>query len=189
MSRLKICGLFREEDIDAANEAMPDYIGFVFAQTSRRYVLPRQAERLRARLAPGIVPVGVFVNAPTAEIVALYRAGVIALAQLHGGEPEQAIARLPLPVIKAIQVHESRQTQAPFLLLDSGAGSGKPFDWARIGAMEKPWFLAGGIALDNIDAALALQPYGVDVSSGAETNRQKDRAKMIALAKKVRNTL
>ena len=83
--KIKICGLFRSEDIDYVNEARPDYVGFVFAE-SRRQVSPEQAANLRSRLANGIVPVGVFVNAPAANIAALYRDGVISIAQLHGAE-------------------------------------------------------------------------------------------------------
>jgi len=183
--KLKICGLSREEDIDAANEAMPDYIGFVFAESKRR-ISPAWAMHLRARLREGIVPVGVFVNAPADDIIALYDAGVIEIAQLHGGEGEDYIARLPMPAIKAVKVHESRRTRADYLLLDSGAGSGKAFDWAQIGQIDRPWFLAGGISLENISKALEFRPYAIDVSSGAETDGLKDRAKIIALSEKVR---
>ena len=185
MSKIKICGLFREEDIDAANEAMPDYIGFVFAESKRR-VTPDQAEILRARLNPGIIPVGVFVNAPIEDILVLYHAGVIEIAQLHGGENEAYIARLPMPVIQAIQPHENRETRAAYLMLDSGAGSGKAFDWRSIGHIDRRWFLAGGISLQNIEEALNHRPYAIDVSSGAETGGLKNRAKMIALTEKVR---
>jgi len=183
--KIKICGLSRKEDIAAANEARPDYIGFVFAESKRRVTFSRAAA-LRERLAPGITPVGVFVNAPTNEIIALYRAGVIEIAQLHGGEGEAYIAELPMPVIKAIKVHESRETCADYLLLDSGKGSGRAFDWAQIGRIERPYFLAGGISLENMEEAMRYKPYAIDVSSGAETGGLKDRAKIIALTEKVR---
>ena len=111
---------------------------------------------------------------------------MIEIAQLHGGEDEAYIARLPMPLIKAIKPHESRQTRADYLLLDSGAGSGRPFDWTQIGKIERPYFLAGGISLENIEEALKHRPYAIDVSSGAETNGLKDRAKIIALTEKVR---
>ena len=101
--KIKICGLFRSEDIDYVNEACPDYAGFVFAE-SRRKVSPEKAEGLRQKLKPGITPVGVFVNAPIAEIAALYRNGIIEIAQLHGAENEEYIKRLKeecnIPVIK-----------------------------------------------------------------------------------------
>jgi phosphoribosylanthranilate isomerase len=208
MPKLKICGLFREEDIDAANEARPDYIGFVFAK-SRRQVTPAAAEKLRARLDDGIIPVGVFVDAPVEEAAAIYRAGIIAIAQLHGAEDSDYIARLKeqcpaLPVIKSAALRgnageRGRASPAPpadgadFLLLDNAAaGSGKRFDWSLLEdggyftRIKTPCFIAGGIDADNITEALRFRPFGIDVSSGAETGGLKDRAKMIRLTEKVR---
>ena len=197
--KIKICGLFREQDIDYVNEARPDYCGFVFAQ-SRRQVSPGQAARLKRRLAQGIAAVGVFVNAPIKNIVSLYHDGVISLAQLHGSEDEAYIARLkeesgdaPIPVIKAIKSEEIKRempitTSADYCLFDSGAGSGKAFDWGLLDSLEieKPWFLAGGISMDNIERALALNPFAVDISGGAETNGVKDREKIVQLTAKVK---
>jgi phosphoribosylanthranilate isomerase len=203
MPKLKICGLFREADIEAANEARPDYIGFVFAK-SRRQVTPAFAEKLRARLAHGIIPVGVFVDAPPEDVAALYRAGVIAIAQLHGAEDGGYIVRLKercpaLPVIKRAAPDAGNAPPASptggadFLLLDNAAaGSGKRFDWSLLEGGEyltrikTPCFIAGGIDADNITEALRFRPFGIDVSSGAETEGLKDRAKMVALAEKVR---
>ena len=195
MSAVKICGLFLERDIDCVNEAMPDYIGFVFAK-SRRQVSEAQAGRMRARLAPGIVPVGVFVNAPVEEVAGLYRRGVIQIAQLHGAQSEAYIAALQkacgVPVIRAVRVDgradilKAQDTLAKWLLLDSGAGCGKPFDWTMIPPLEKPWFLAGGVNEENIAAALALRPFCVDISSGAETNGYKDKDKIMRLVGRTR---
>jgi len=141
--KIKICGLFRKEDIDYANEARPDYVGFVFAE-SRRKVSRAFAAQLRYRLSDGIVPVGVFVNAPITDIAALYREHVISVAQLHGMEHGEYIARLkeasaegggtPIKVIKTVQSAELEKNapmaiEADYYLIDSGAGSGKPFDW------------------------------------------------------------
>ena len=211
MAKIKICGLFREDDIEAANEAGPDYIGFVFAP-SRRRVSARQAAELRSRLREGITPVGVFVNIPPEEIAALYRDGVIGIAQLHGGEDGAYIAALKectaaekrgaVPVIKVIKSGELEMMRAgsaalehpscgaDYLLFDSGGGTGKRFDWniiANFDTLKTPWFLAGGIDLHNIEQALTLKPIAVDVSSGAETNGVKDRDKMIRLTEIVRN--
>ena len=201
--RIKICGLFRDEDIDYVNEARPGYIGFVFAQ-SRRQVRPAEAARLRQKLLGAITPVGVFVNAPIADIAALYRDGVIAIAQLHGTEDAEYIARLqeasavagngPIPVIKTIFSKDlSAGTKPPenadFCLVDSGAGSGKTFDWSIIRPlreMRQPLFLAGGINLDNIEQAMALNPFAIDVSSGAETDGVKDREKIMRLVERAR---
>ena len=219
--KIKICGLFRGEDIDYINEALPDYAGFVFAQ-SRRQVSPEQARRLRQKLDPRVTPVGVFVNAPAAEITALYRSGVIEIAQLHGSEDEAYIAQLKemcaVPVIKVLLYGENkenkpRRTQRnaeeeknelsfssaalrdlcgykyiDFLMFDSGAGTGKTFNWGALdtGGIGKPWFLAGGISLENIDQAMALEPYALDISSGAETEGFKDREKILQLTQRVK---
>jgi indole-3-glycerol phosphate synthase/phosphoribosylanthranilate isomerase len=214
ITKIKICGLFRDEDIDFANEAGPDYIGFVFAPSPRRVSAPR-AERLRGRLAEGIIPVGVFVNAPADEIIALYEGGIIAMAQLHGGEDGAYIAALrarsAVPVIRALRIETkddialgepdqgSRQgaggvAGAPdFFLLDHGAGgTGRAFDWTLLkdisgpGVFRSSCFLAGGIDMHNIEEALSYRPYGIDVSGGAETRGLKDRDKMIRLVQKVR---
>jgi phosphoribosylanthranilate isomerase len=223
MINIKICGLFREADIDFANEAGPDFAGFVFAE-SRRQVSPAQAARLRSRLRDGIVPVGVFVNAPAEEIAACYRDGLIGIAQLHGDEDAAYIRRLktlsaaggqaPVPVIKALRIGGAEtpagddhalcaaadslrrvHTQEPacgepsvrgepwggtkgldpksnilreqhtpsaclpreagswvvdYLLLDSGAGSGKPFDWDLL--LTQKEFCGGGD--DGLRAAI-----------------------------------
>jgi phosphoribosylanthranilate isomerase len=252
MVKIKICGLFREEDIAYVNEARPDYAGFVFAR-SRRQVAAAQAAKLRGRLAEGIVPVGVFVDAPLEDIGALYREGVIAVAQLHGGEDREYVRRLKegwgMPVIKAVAV-KSREDIAQwetvksrddiarweaagsaagqtagaeaagsaagqaagaghspgglragpdFLLLDNGAGgTGERFDWKQVlggdaadGEGGLPYFIAGGIDDSNIREALGLElfgvkPFGIDVSSGAETDGLKDRDKIARLVKIVR---
>ncbi|MDR3207692.1 MAG: phosphoribosylanthranilate isomerase [Oscillospiraceae bacterium] len=196
MPKIKICGLRRARDVAYVNEAGPDYVGFVFAP-SRRRVSPFEAEGLRAGLRDGIVPVGVFVNASPDDVAALYRAGVIELAQLHGGEDEAYIAALKVlcgvPVIRAVRMDRQdvpADTGADYLLLDGGAGGlGQGFDWGRIPSGGKPFFLAGGITVDNIRAATALRPYAIDVSSGAETDGEKDREKVLALVAAARREL
>jgi len=202
--RIKICGLFRNEDIDYVNEARPDYAGFVFAK-SRRQVSTVLAQHLRFRLADEIVPVGVFVNAPVAEVAALYQNGTISIAQLHGGEDEGYISRLKkmcpadgkrpsIRIIKVINGDDLKngipQTTADYYLVDSGAGTGKSFDWRRLNSIkfEKPWFLAGGIDIKNIAQAAALNPFAVDISSGAETDGIKDREKILQLITIIRKT-
>lgn len=198
MAKIKICGLFRSEDTDSVNEARPDYIGFVFAK-SRRQVTPDDARKLRSKLSPGITPMGVFVNAPIQEILSAVDAGIIEAAQLHGQEDEAYIKALrricPVPIIKAVQVVSLdaitpwQSSSTDFLLLDSGTGTGKVFDWGLASSIERPYFLAGGINSDNIDAALELKPYCIDISSGAETNGVKDRAKINRLVRRVREGL
>jgi len=200
--KIKICGLFRERDIDYVNEAKPDYAGFVFAE-SRRRVSPAFAATLRRLLSDGIIPVGVFVNAPVAEIAALYRDGIISVAQLHGTEDGGYVMRLkeasapdggkPVPVIKTIRSTELGKNTpvtsgADYYLVDSGTGSGRAFNWEPLNSFkfEKPWFLAGGINLDNIERASGFTPYALDISSGAETGGVKDREKIVQLVSTVR---
>jgi phosphoribosylanthranilate isomerase len=201
--KIKICGLRREEDIDMVNASAPDYAGFVFAP-SRRQIDFNTARKLRAKLAAGIVPVGVFVNAEIGVIEALYNEGLIGAAQLHGGEDEAYIKTLKkcgIPVIKAIICPARPDSEfliqdggaADFLLFDSGAGSGKIFDWNlldftnKIKKLSRPWFLAGGINQDNITKAVSLDPFCIDVSSGVESNGVKDGKKIETLVEAVRN--
>lgn len=191
MTKIKICGLFRPEDIEAVNRARPDYVGFVFA-SSRRKVDESTAATLRAILDDGIVPVGVFVDGEMWQVEWLYKNNVIEVAQLHGHEDAAYITRLKekcpgLPLIKAVTVTSpddiaraaALDTEA--VLLDSGKGTGSVFDWGFINEVGKRFFLAGGINCENINRALAFQPYAIDVSSGAETNGLKDADKINAL--------
>lgn len=195
MTKVKICGLFRECDIDFVNEAMPDYIGFVFAKSPRQ-VSAETAKLLRSRLRPEIIPVGVFVNAEQEEILRLCEEHIIELVQLHGQEDDHYIKALKtqtgVPIIKAVRVDSSNPphflpSEADFLLLDSGkGGTGKAFDWGQILAVRQPYFLAGGINETNIREAVRMRPYCVDLSSGAETNGVKDKNKILRLVREVR---
>lgn len=196
MIKIKICGICRSRDIDYVNSYEPDYIGFVFAR-SRRRVSFDEAARLRSGLSGRITPVGVFVNAPAEDIAALYCSGTIAMAQLHGSEDEEYIRRLTdicsVPVIKAVGVKSTgdiekwRETRADFLLLDSGpGGTGRKFNWDLIADINRPFFLAGGINRENIPEAMRINPYCIDISSGAETDGVKDPDKIARLVKMVR---
>ncbi len=195
MTRVKICGLFRECDIDYVNEAVPDYIGFVFAK-SRRQVSAETAKLLQSRLRPEIIPVGVFVNAEQEEILRLCKEHIIGMVQLHGQEDDRYIkalkSRINVPVIKAVRMdaagaQRTLSSEADFLLLDSGrGGTGKAFDWGQIPAVSQPYFLAGGISETNIRAAVRMHPYCVDISSGAETGGVKDKNKILRLVREVR---
>lgn len=196
MPKIKICGLFRPCDIDFVNVAEPDYIGFVFAK-SRRQLSQAQAKAFRSQLKPSIVPVGVFVNALPSEIVRLYAEHTIEIAQLHGTEDETYIQKLKnlcdIPIIKAISVNKAEDillwehSSADYLLFDNGGGgTGKTFDWHLIPPCEKPFFLAGGLAVTNLETAISFFPYCVDVSSGAETDGKKDKHKILELVEKVR---
>ena len=197
MTKIKLCGLSRPEDIQAANLLKPDFVGFVFAPQSRRYVLPRQARELKARLCPGIQAVGVFVNEELETVAQLLNRGVIDLAQLHGSEDGDDIRRLRTltdkPVIQAFRIAgaqdilRAQTSPAHRILLDSGAGTGTVFDWSLIGQLRRPYFLAGGLDAGNVGAAVRrLRPYAVDVSSGIETEGKKDPDKMAAFVAAVR---
>lgn len=190
--KIKLCGLTRSCDIEAVNELQPDYIGFVFAKKSRRYVSPEKAEELKAMLAPEIQAVGVFVNEEPEQIVSLLEAGTIDVAQLHGQEGEREIRRLreltDHPLIQAFRIDTEQDVEranastADYVLLDSGAGgTGTVFDWDLLQAIRRPYFLAGGLDTENLGTVKAkLNPYGIDVSSGIETDGYKDKEKMTA---------
>ncbi len=198
MTRIKMCGLSRPEDIEAANELKPEYIGFVFAEKSRRYVTPEKAAGMKRRLSPDIQAVGVFVNAELSLIRELTDKNVIDMIQLHGDEDDAYIREVrsftDKPVIRAFRVTkaediaEAEKSTADLILLDSGAGTGTVFDWKLAGQIRRPFFLAGGLDPENVEEAVRkLNPYAVDVSSGIETDGLKDRAKMAAFADAVRD--
>lgn len=199
MIKVKICGLRRSEDIEAANAAKPDYVGFIFVPETKRYVKPDLAASFRRDLAADIQTVGVFVNAPIEEIVAICQAGTIDLVQLHGEEDQAYIAHLKGQVdqhiIKSVAVGDELvvdPNQADYLLFDSlspsRGGSGKIFDWQMVSAyQEKPFFLAGGLGIGNIEEALkVVRPYAVDASSSLETDGVKDPVKMQKFVAKIR---
>lgn len=198
MIKIKLCGLSRIEDIEEANALQPDYIGFVFAPGSRRYVTPEQAAKLKGHLAPAIKAVGVFVDADPEQAAKLLQAGVIDAAQLHGHETEDYIKELrkktEKPIIQAFRIDSAEDVEAAnrsgadYVLLDSGpGGTGTVFDWNWIEAIRRPYFLAGGLDPDNVRAACERwHPDGVDVSSGIETEGQKDKIKMAAFVAAVR---
>lgn len=197
MTKIKFCGLSRPCDIEAANRIRPDYIGFVFAEKSRRYVTPERAGELKRLLAPGILTVGVLADAELREAAELLRSGLIDMAQLHGSESESYAEQLQRlsgrPVIRAFpvrtaeDVRRAESSSADYILLDSGAGTGRTFDWKLLKGLRRPYFLAGGLSPDNAEEAVRrLHPYAVDVSSGIETGGKKDERKMAAFAAAVR---
>lgn len=197
MTKIKLCGLSRPEDVAAANALEPDFVGFVFAPKSRRYVTAEQARALRKQLFSSIWAVGVFVDEEPETVAALLEEGVIDLAQLHGREDEDYLARLRAltrnPIIQAFQVKTTKDLEraetssANYILLDSGAGTGTTFDWTLLKNLRRPYLLAGGLGPDNVAQAVRiLRPWGVDVSSGIETGGVKDFDKMVAFVAAVR---
>lgn len=201
-TKIKICGIRRMQDVQAINQLQPEYMGFVFA-ASKRQVSLEEAKDLSKRLHPTICPVGVYVNADEADILNAVSAGVIRAVQLHGDESCRQVrelkARLPadVRVIKAVRmepgcgIREWEESEADYLLFDAPtAGGGRQFDHellAMMGEIKKPWFLAGGMNPDNASTAIRrFAPYGIDVSSGVETEGKKDIRKMEMLIRRVR---
>lgn len=187
--RVKTCGLSRTEDIVVANELRPDCVGFVFWPKSRRYVTPETAAELRVLLSPDIPAVGVFVDEDPTVVADLLQQGTIQVAQLHGHEDETYIAALrqttSAPIWKAFKLRTpedaaaAEASAADLVLLDNGYGTGETFDWSLVRDVHRPYLLAGGLTPENVtEAVKTLEPFGVDVSSGIETDGHKDPDKM-----------
>ncbi|MDR2105171.1 MAG: phosphoribosylanthranilate isomerase [Deferribacteraceae bacterium] len=199
---IKICGLSRKEDVYAVNIVLPDFIGFIFAESRRRVTLETAVE-LKRELNPSIIRVGVFVNESIENIEKIFNAGVIDMVQLHGDEDDGYIKRLKaaiwIPVIKAVPMGSDAPPlstyEADYILLDAydsqrRGGSGRTFDWGLIKnaalMLKKPLFLAGGLNESNIALAAKLKPFCLDINSGVESNGVKDREKIIRIVRLVR---
>ena len=248
MTKIKLCGLRRIEDIETVNILKPDYIGFVFAPESKRYITPDEAAKLKKKLNENtlsiknqtgitddksntninsnthklIKAVGVFVDEDVEKVAELLNTRVIDIAQLHGNEDENYIrelrrlitkknsdeqkdASIDNPgknkdnkyegcIIKAFKIktkedlEKAKSSIADYILLDAGAGDGMRFNWDLLQGFVRPYFLAGGLDSENVKEAITkLHPYGVDVSSGIETDGYKDPVKMQKFVYNVRN--
>lgn len=198
MTKIKLCGLSRECDIEAVNELQPEYVGFILAKPYRRYVPPQQVAKLKKLLDHRIQAVGVFVDEKAEVVADLLNQGIIDVAQLHGKEGEEYIHILrkltAKPLIKAFKVtdlevlEQAKKSSADYILLDAGCGTGSSFDWSLIENVGREYFLAGGLHPENVAEAIKrCRPYAVDVSSGIERDGLKDRDKMTAFVEAVRN--
>jgi phosphoribosylanthranilate isomerase len=187
VTKIKLCGLTRTVDIEVVNNLLPEYIGFVFAPKSKRYISPAQAEILKNLLDKKISAVGVFVNENISTVAEI--AKFLDLIQLHGNEDENYISQLrnftDKKIIKAFKIktaedlNAAESCTADFILLDSGAGTGEIFNWQLLKNFKRPYFLAGGLTVENVsDAVKLLKPFAVDVSSGIESGGLKDAVKM-----------
>ncbi len=198
MTKIKLCGMMCETDIETANRLQPDLVGFVFAKKSRRYVTDETAAELRRALSDGIPAAGVFVNEEIAHVVKLLQLGIINVVQLHGNEDEDYLKELrkqtDAPIIRAFQIRE-REDIAKVrafdantkILLDAGSGDGMTFRWEWLKDADFDFYLAGGLTVENVAEAVRIyHPYGVDVSSGIETDGRKDIRKMEAFVSTVR---
>lgn len=195
MTKIKICGLTRTEDIEMVNEFLPDYIGFVFAK-SRRQVSAEQAKELKNKLRPAIKAVGVFVNEKPENIAEIANQGIIDLIQIHGDEDAAYCAQLrkltQAPIIKVVRVEREddlagiEEFDCDYYLFDTLSskdygGTGKAFDHSLLYNKEikKPFFVAGGLNQDNVAAVIeVIKPFGVDTSGGVETDGIKDANKI-----------
>ena len=196
-TELKICGLSRLEDIIAVNRHGADYAGFVFFEKSKRYVDPYKANELISLLRADIKPVGVFLDEPLDNVVRIARITGVELIQFHGHESEEYVEyvkrTLDRPVIKAYKASEegalekAAQSSADYVMIDSGAGSGKKFDWSILKDFKRDYFLAGGLDPESVGEAIRmLEPFAVDVSSGVETDGIKDEKKIAEFINAVR---
>lgn len=201
--KIKLCGIRREQDVMMLNQAMPDYAGFVFAKSARQ-VTAQQAAMLSTGLSAEIQRVGVFVNAPVKALLDTAQLADLQVLQLHGEENAQYIAQVREhwrgEIWKAIRVRQASDIiqavdfQADKLLLDAfvpdsygGTGQTAPFTLIAQNRPPVPFFLAGGLNAANIMQAMTqVKPYGVDISSGIETNGVKDADKIHTICKCIR---
>ncbi|SNR70525.1 phosphoribosylanthranilate isomerase [Methylobacillus rhizosphaerae] len=202
-TRVKICGITREEDAQAAVRYGSDAIGLVFYPSSPRYVAAAPAARIAAALPPFVSSVGLFVDATPGEVEAILAQVHLDILQFHGSETAEECRRYGMPYMKAVRVrHDTNLLQyaaqyhdARALLLDAylpgmAGGTGIVFDWGLIPEQfPLPIVLAGGLNPDNVaDAIRQVHPYAVDVSGGVEQAKGiKDAAKVAAFMQGVQN--
>jgi phosphoribosylanthranilate isomerase len=187
-------------DIEGVNAARPDYVGFVIDfPKSKRSLTRERVAQLSSQVDDRIVRVGVFVDEPQEFVAELFDAGTIDVAQLHGHEDEEYIARLraitDVRIWQAFQVRDAAATErarassADMVVVDAGQGTGRAFDWSLVQGLDRDFILAGGLGPDNVAAAIEqVRPWGVDMSSGIETDGVKDPEKMraaVAAARKM----
>lgn len=179
--RVKICGITRLDDALAAVALGADALGFNFWPRSKRYLPPGEARAIVRRLPPFVTAVGVFVDPSRDEVLRAVDASGVGVAQLHGDEPPELCASLPLPVLKGVRVSGPHALAAlasyevQGFLLDAPSpgygGSGGTFDWSLAAevARELRVVLAGGLGPDNVaEAVRVVRPWAVDVASGVE---------------------
>ena len=209
--KVKMCGISKVETIPAVVEAKPDYMGLVFAP-SKRQVTVEQAKILIEELHKQCInhydtkvvkTVGVFVNETLDNLVRIADTANLDAVQLHGDEDEAFIQSLKertnVEIWKAVQIRSAADVEkwidssADILLFDAyhkdeRGGTGEVFDWSSLDAFERPFMLAGGIDSTNVARAIrTVRPYGIDISSGIETNGMKDDKKITAFTKIVKS--
>ena len=193
MTKVKICGLSTKEAVETAVSAGADYIGFVFAPSKRQVTLEEAAE-LAKFIPVNVKKVGVFVSPSRAELLEAIEKVGLDLVQVHGQVADELFEDLPCASIQAVQVDGNGHVPhslADYLLFDAPvAGSGQTFDWGKLDTAElaQPFFIAGGLKEDNVVKAIQhFTPYAVDVSSGVETDGQKDHEKIRRFIERVKH--
>lgn len=204
MVRVKICGITNSEDALAAIEAGANLLGFNFYPKSPRCLTEAAAKKIRPQLPKSVEAVGIFVNAPAADVATLCRSVKLDAAQLHGDETPRTVAELArsVPVIKAFRVEPDFQLatldeypDAFAYLFDAAhtgqyGGTGRSTDWdaARRATKGRRIILAGGLKVENVAAAVRIvRPYGVDVASGVELKPgKKDHGRLREFIQEVR---
>lgn len=197
MTKIKLCGMMNSKDVIAARDLGADYVGFVLSDGFKRSVgLGTFCELQSYLIGTSVKKVGVFVDEPIEGIIKYY-GEMLDMIQLHGSEDNNYISMLRAqtgkPVIKAFKVMSgedikaAQQTNADYILLDSGTGSGKTFDHSLISDIDRPFFLAGGLTAENVGEAIEkYHPFAVDASSSLEVKGHKDKNKMAEFVNAVR---
>ena len=203
MTKIKICGLTREEDALFAANAGADFLGFIFVPSSPRHVEPEAVAGISAKVresAKDTKVVGVFHDASSEYIREIAAVAGLDLIQLHGSETDDDVQSIGIPVIKTLRVGDTLPDThgtpgASWLLFDTyderrAGGTGRRFDWSLLALFDrtKPFFLSGGLSPDNAVAAISLvRPDGIDISSGVESSPGvKDHQKLARLFERVR---
>lgn len=202
-TRIKICGITRLEDAQAAVGHGADALGFIFWEPSPRYIAPARARPVVRSAGPFVATVGVFVNPTRDQVLRTLEEGGISMLQFHGEEAPDFCASFDRPWLKAFKPAQeadllklsARYSDAAGWLMDAYdekrvGGTGETFDWNLIPQkLARPLVLSGGLNVDNIAAAVRrVRPYAVDVSSGVEVSKGiKDAAKIAAFVQGVRN--
>ena len=192
MTKVKICGLSTKGAVETAVSAGADYIGFIFAPSKRQVTL-EEATELAKLIPANVKKVGVFVSPSRAQLLEAIDKVGLDLVQIHGQVPDDLFDNLPCASIQAVQVDGEGHvpnSQAGYLLFDAPvAGSGQTFDWGKLDTtgLAQPFFIAGGLHEDNVEEAIQhFTPFAVDVSSGVETDGQKDHEKIRRFIERVK---
>lgn len=198
--KIKICGINRSVDVQYINASQPDYVGFIVNfPKSHRSVTYEQLDSLSGQVDAAVKKVGVFVDESPEKIAQLLNEGTLDIAQLHGRQDEDFVHRLRSLTDKEIwkafsieneeDLRQAEASSADLVLLDNkGGGTGQVFDHSLIQDFQRPYLLAGGMDEETIPLALEeYAPFGIDTSSGTETDKKKDPEKIENIIRMVRN--